>query len=183
MKPMDNALQPSERYMHAFSVMPKVRFETQEQDEQVFLILRAHPITQIPWLLNTLFGLIILIIMNFVLPNFLGINQLLFLNVMVIIFLFSYIWLNFLLYFYNVGIVTNKRILDIDFYSILYREVTETRLSKVEDITSRTAGFFGSLFNFGHVHVQTAGTETNIEFLNVPDPSMAVRIINNLLPR
>ena len=76
--------------------------------------------------------------------------------------------------------MTNKRILDVDFYSILYREVSETRLTKVEDITSKTGGYFGSLFNYGNVFVQTAGSEVNIEFLNVPDPANAVKIINDL---
>ena len=78
------------------------------------------------------------------------------------------------------GIVTNKRIIDIDFSSILYRETTEARLANVEDITSKQVGYFGSFFHYGNVFVQTAGTYTNIEFLNVPEPAEVVEIINRL---
>ncbi len=171
------------RYFHSFCVRPNVRFDTQEKDEEVILILRAHPITQISWIIASILGLILLFILNFFLPGLLNARQIVFTNFLGLILIFSYIWINILFYIFNVGVITNKRVIDIDFYSILYRETTETRLSKVEDITSKEGGYFGSFFNYGNVFVQTAGSEVNIEFLHVPDPSSVVKIINDLIGR
>jgi hypothetical protein len=177
---MPPLMNPVNKYMHAFSVRPDVKFETQENDEEIILVLRSHPITQISWGINAIFLLVVLIVANIFFTNFLSPVQLTYMSLMGVLFIMSYVWLNFLLYFFNVGIVTNKRIIDIDFYSILYREISETRISKVEDITAKSAGYFGSLFNFGNVYVQTAGAEVNIEFESVPAPSEVVKIINDL---
>lgn len=169
------------RYLHALCTYPDVKFEAQETDEKVILVLRAHPITQLSWVIASIFAFIILVALNFFLPSVLDVRQIVFLNFFFVIIILSYIWLNILFYIFNVGIVSSKRILDVDFHSILYRETSESRLSNVEDITSRQAGYFGSFFHYGNVFVQTAGTEINIEFLNVPEPTEVVRIINSLL--
>lgn len=171
-----------QQIMHAYYLYPNVRFDTQRANEEVVLLLRAHPFTQIPWIFNTIVFLILLFLLNFILPTLIITPQILFLNIFLLAFIFSYAWINFLYWYFSVGVITNQRIIDIDFYNVIYREVTETRLSKVEDVTSKDAGFFGSLFNFGNVFVQTAGTEENIEFLDVPNPPGVVRIINDILP-
>jgi hypothetical protein len=74
-------------------------------------------------------------------------------------------------------------VIDIDLHSILYKEVTMAVLGKIEDVTSKSGGFFSSIFNYGNVFVQTAGTEANVEFINIPRPSEVTKIINSLLPR
>ena len=177
-----NNLQTSHSVLHAFCVKPGYRFETQHANEQVLLVLRAHPITQLPWIINSFILLIILIFLNFLFLNFLTPSQTIFANFFGLAFVFAYIWFNFLSWFFNVGIITNERIIDIDFHAVIYKEVTETQLSKVEDVTAKSAGFFASIFNFGTVFVQTAGTEVNIEFINVPKPSEVTKIINDLVP-
>lgn len=93
----------------------------------------------------------------------------------------SYIWFNFISWYFNVGIITNERIIDVDFHAVIYKEVTETILPKVEDVTAKSGGFFSAIFNYGNVFVQTAGTEANIEFHNVPKPAEVTKIINDLV--
>ena len=88
---------------------------------------------------------------------------------------------NFLSWYFNVGIGTNHRVIDIDFHSLLYKEVTIALLEKVEDVTSKTSGFFSAIFNYGNVFLQTAGTEANIEFMNIPRPALIVKIVNQLV--
>ncbi len=108
-------------------------------------------------------------------------KQVLMINVFSLVFVFSYLWFNFLHWFYNVGIITNERVVDVDFINVVYREINSARLEKIEDITSRGVGYFGSLFNYGNIFIQTAGAEINIEFQNVPNPSAIANTINNLL--
>lgn len=169
--------------LHAFCVRPKVSFETQTQDEEVLLVLRAHPITQLSWILNTFFLLILLVVLQiFLYPAAqLSAGQTLFANILGIFFTASYAWFNFVSWFFNVGIVTNERIVDIDFHAVIYKEISATGLEKVEDVTAKSGGYFASLFNFGDVFIQTAGTHLNIEFLKIPHPTEVARIINQLI--
>lgn len=172
--------QPSHRFLHSFCIRPDITFENQGKDEEVVLMLRAHPITQLPWIINVIILFILLFVANLVFFTYLGSLQAFFINFFLIIFIFSYAWLNILVYLFNVGILTNIKVVDIDFSAVIYKETTEARLDKIEDVTSKAAGYFESLFNYGDVFVQTAGTEANIEFQKVPRPAEIVNFINEL---
>ena len=93
----------------------------------------------------------------------------------------SYFWFVFLNWYFNVGIISNKRIVDVDFNVVLYKEVTYTLLSHIEDVTSKSGGFFESVFDYGNLFIQTAGTEVNTEFINIPHPSAAAKIIDMVI--
>jgi len=171
------------RYIHSFSEYPDVSFSTQRVNEKIILVLRSHPITQVGWVINGIIMFTLLFLTDVVLPNFFAINQIIFFNLIMIAFIISYIWFNFLHWFFNVGIVTNERVLDLDYSSVTYKESTEAKLNKIEDITAKQVGYLGSFFNYGDVFVQTAGTEANIEFMSVPEPSTIVKIIDGLVHR
>jgi hypothetical protein len=180
--PPQTPTQQEQHYLlHSFCLYPKVRFESQSPTEQVILVLRAHPITQLAWIFNAFAFFVILVVANIFIPQFFNVGQILFFNMFIIVMIFSYMWLNFLNWFFNVGIITNERILDVDFYNILYKEVNATRVFKVEEVTTKSGGYFGSLFNYGNVFVETAGAEVNIEFKNVPRPTQVTTIINDLV--
>lgn len=172
--------QVSHQFLHSFCINPDVRFGTQTADESVILVLRAHPITQVGWILNSIFLLLLLFIGNLFLSGILTVQQMLFTTIFGLVLITSYVFFNFITWYFNVGIVTNKRLIDIDYQMVIYREVTEARLVNIEDITSKSGGFIESFFDFGDVFVQTAGTDRNIEFDNIPEPSDAVRIIDDL---
>lgn len=180
---MDEELHPASRYFDALSVYPRVRLDIQREDEQIILLIREHPVTQIPWVLNSLGLLLVLILLNLVLPKIFSFPQILFLNLFSLAAILSYIWLNFLRWYFQVGIVTNERILDIDFKSALYKEVAIARLSNVQEIASKSGGYINTLFNFGDIHVLTAGANVNIDFPNAPDPSFIIKLINQLSHR
>lgn len=172
--------QPIHRFFHSFCVRPDVSFENQGADETVILMLRAHPITQLAWILNIVILFILLFVANLVFSASLGMTQVVLLNLFLVAFILSYGWLNILVYIFNVGILTTVKVVDIDFSAVIYKETTEARLDKVEDVTSKAAGYFASLFNFGDVFIQTAGTEANIEFQKVPRPADVVNFINEV---
>jgi membrane protein YdbS with pleckstrin-like domain len=167
-------------FLKAFIHHPKINGDFKEKEEEVILLVRAHPITQIYWFLNGIFIFFILMAINYVFFSYLNLSQKLFINLFVIVVIFSYWWFNFLSWYFNVGIVTNKRIIDIDFYGFIYKEITSAKLEKIEDITVKAGGFFASVFNYGNIFIQTAGTQINIEFFNVPSPNKVRDLINNL---
>ena len=165
---------------HTLNLRPAVHFDVQRDDEEVLLLIRMHPVTQVPWVLNSLGLVLILIIINVLMPALFTMQQVLFFNIFSIAVIFAYIWLNFLRWYFEVGIVTNERIVDIDFKSILYKEVSITNVDNIEEISSRSGGYIGALFNFGDVHIKTAGANEDIEFMNVPNPTAIIKLINRL---
>ena len=167
-------------YFHAFNIFPTVDFPEKDGDERVILTLRSHPITQLPWVINAFIFSVLVLVVFFFLRNILQLNQLIFLYIFSFLIIIGYIWINFLSWFFNIGIITTKRILDIDFQSLAYKEVTGSNIVNIEDITSKMSGFFSSSFNFGDLFIQTAAKNDNIEFLNIPQPTRVVRIINEL---
>ena len=98
-------------------------------------------------------------------------------------FTLSYALFNFINWYYNVGIITNKRVIDVDFFSIFYKEITVARLGNIQDITTKSGGYIQAFFDYGTIFIQTAGTDANVEFINVPMPSQIVQTINNLLAK
>ena len=71
--------------------------------------------------------------------------------------------------------------IDIDLHAVIYKEISDAQLGKIEDITIKSGGYLQSLFDYGSIFIQTAGAAVNIEFNNVPHPTDAVQVINNLL--
>src|SRR3990167_4660730 len=90
-------------------------------------------------------------------------------------------FINFLLWAYNVGILTSHRILDIDYVSILQKEVSGSTLDDITDVTGTTTGFFRAIFDYGDIFIQTAGLTQNIEFRGVPEPNVVVAIVSRVI--
>ena len=175
--------------LSAFMFMPDgISFENQEPDETVVLFLRRHFITNLAWIAVS----VVLILLPIFFFPFIIINNLIpqfppsvfkLISPVWYLFTLSYLLVNFLIWYFTVSIVTTERILDIDFLNILQKKVAETRLSKVEDVTQKSGGFFEAFFDYGNVYVQTAGREPYFLFESVPKPQQVVRIVNELLER
>jgi membrane protein YdbS with pleckstrin-like domain len=168
--------------MSAFLVKPSgVKFETQEADETIVLLLRQHIIKIIPWVLFTIllfcipfFFPIISPIFNlqFVPTRFQFIGILLW-----YLLTLSFAFQNFLMWYYNIYIVTNHRVIDVDFFSLLYKTISDAPLEKIQDVTYSMGGVGSALFNYGNVFIQTAAEVPNFEFLSVPTPDKVVKTI------
>jgi len=172
-----------DNFFHSFFVRPAIKFENQSATEEILLMVRAHPLTQILCLFNCLVVMIFLLLIDYFFGFYFTFNQLFFFNLLVITILFNYLWFNFLAWYFNLGIITNERIIDVDFSSVLYKEVTTAYYQKIEDVTVKTGGFFASIVDYGNIFIQTAGTEANIEFMNIPKPGLVAETINDLIKK
>lgn len=173
-----------------FAVNPTgVRFETQQEDEEVVLFLRQHIIVNVPWILVASILLIMPTVLSpmifgnlklpFVVPAGFFIVGMLFWY----LFTFGFILMSFLRWFFNIYIVTNERVVDIDFIHLLYKEFSEARLEKVQDLSYKSGGLFAAFFNFGDVSIQTAGELPNFEFDAVPRPERVLQTISELVEK
>ena len=77
-------------------------------------------------------------------------------------------------------IITDKRVIDVDFNNLLVKKFSEARLLMIQDITSKVSGLFQTIFNYGKVKVQTAGETPEIIFEDIPNPEKIIRTLQVL---
>ncbi len=172
--------------LSAFMTYPdSVRFNTQEDEEQIVMLLRKHWITNVPWMLLSVilifFPTVILplLLTQKVLPMIPG-NVALIFSLSWYLVTTGFILVNFISWYFNVYIVTNERIIDVDFYQLLYKRLASTRIAKIQDLSYKLGGVVRAIFDYGDVNIQTAGTEANFCFEAVPHPEQVVRMIGEM---
>lgn len=158
-----------------------VSFMNLDEEEEVVLLLRRHPITNIPWIIITILMLLapvaldISLLIGFLPENFQAV-AILFWYLVTLAFVFE----NFLSWFFNVNIVTDERLFDVDFANLIYREVTDANLDQIQDVTVRMGSFIRTMLNYGDVIIQTAGEVPRIEFSGVPFPDRVAKVLRQL---
>ncbi len=171
-------------FLTAFAVQPSfLRYEAQEKDEKIVLFLRRHFFTNVGWLIVTFcLFLVPLFAFGFFSFDFIPFSYR-FLGVLGwYMIVFAYGFERFLSWFFNVNIVTNQRIIDVNFPSILYKDISECRLGNIEDVSTKTGGFIRSFLNYGNVLIQTAGALPEINFEAIPFPDKVSQTIIDLIP-
>ena len=124
-----------------------VAFENQERGEKIILLLRQHLATQIwpvlfivlmlllPFVAMAILGSVVAIPTFFKLPKL----EIIFILLTWYLIVFGLAFERFLLWYFNVYILTNERIIDIDFLGIAFKRISECRLVQVQDVTSATS--------------------------------------------
>lgn len=187
-KPLVSEKKISQNSFSALLVSPKnVFFENQDRGEEILLLLREHPVRNLTW--------IILTVVFFVLPVFVfhpiffqvlfGVTfpPKVFTAVSLLWYLgsFAFAFEKFLVWYFNVGIITNERIVDVDFYGLLHRHITDASIAKIQDVSVKQGGVAAAFLNYGDVLVQTAAEVSSIEFLAVPRPAWVADFITDLV--
>lgn len=165
-----------------FSVLPKlVRFENQEQRERIVLLLRQHWVTQIHWIVGAPLGLLLPLFFHWVpVLNFLPPNYKFMTIIAWFLLITAYIYEKFISWYYQVFIITDERIIDINFSNLTYKELSEAKIENIEDVSYKQGGVLRAMFNFGDVVMQTAGAERQFMIESAPEPNRIVKIINEL---
>ena len=160
----------------------ETRFEALEEKEAIILLLRAHIITNLWWILSAVLLLFVPLLWP-VLPviSLLPANYLFILTLFWYVLILAFVFEQFIVWFFTVNIVTDDRVIDVDFYGLLFKHVSVTELDKIEDVNYSQKGVMGSIFNFGDVLVQTAAEITEFVFHSVPTPDRVVKIISELI--
>jgi len=163
-----------------------IRFETQDPDEEVILFMRQHIIVLIPKLIIGIIVFFAPLILFPILIRFLQSpveipgGYVIVGTVFWYLATFGFFLSMFMQWYFNIFIVTNHRIIDIDFLFFLYKKFGEAKIEKIQDISFRTGGITATVFNYGDVIIQTAGELPNLIFEKVPRPSEVVHILSDL---
>lgn len=161
----------------------KTSFSGQDPDEKILLLLRAHPITNLKWIIPAF----LVFLVPFLLPGFFNLMNfnlgdlpaqyeaaLVIINYLLVLVI---VYEGFLGWYFNVYMVTSKNIVDIDFQNLLSSNIDLTPIPNVEDANSVQKGILASIFNYGHVYVRSAGMNVLTDFIDVPKPHLVADFI------
>ena len=96
----------------------------------------------------------------------------------IILWLYSFIvWID---YYFDVWIITDQRIVNIEQKALFMRTISELKFEKIQDVSTTVTGLIPTILNFGDVHVQTAGNTEKFFFYRVPDPQKIKGLIMNM---
>ena len=166
----------------AFRFHPKnVNFETKEKEEKVILMLRQHPITNLGWILmSVILFLCPPIFQRTGLLNLLPVGYPLVIKLAWYLVTFAYAMEGFFKWYFNVFFVTTRRVIDVDFFNLINKRVSDAEIEKIQDVSYSTSGPIGTIFNFGDVLIQTAAELQELSFERVPNPEKVAGILDKL---
>lgn len=172
----------------SFASFPKeTEFAGQDRGENIILLIRQHPVVFIPQLLIAVLMIIVPVLVSPVI-NLLNVeltagDKIFGMGLLVLwaLLTVSLIAVTFFKWYFNVNIVTNERIVDIDFDKLFDHRVSEAQLEKIEDVSHSAVGMWAIIFDYGSVYVQTAAEQREFEFKRIPRPRDVQDTINDLL--
>lgn len=158
-----------------------VRFINEDPEEKVILLLRKHPVTNVSWIL--------LVFIMAMAPSFLPLFsffellpwgfQMIFILIWYLV-VFTIALEQFLSWFFHVNIVTDERIIEVDFVNLFYREITDANIDQIQDVTVEVGGAIRTFLHYGDVVIQTAAEVPKIEFEDIPAPDKVSKILREL---
>lgn len=162
-------------------------FSELRQDEKIYLVLREHwilPLVKVAfWILLMIsVGLAEGLLQSWIPFFYEDLPQALFTVVrsMFAIAASLGLFIIWVMYYLNVQIITDERIVDINQKSLLSHQTSELNLDRFQDVTTEVVGPMANLFDYGVVRVQTAGEMKNFVFNNIPNPHKVAKIILEL---
>lgn len=176
------------QYLSSLIRNPKnTSYEGKDYDEEVVLLIRRSIITALTWVaVGILYFITPFIIVPFIKRATYDGKALFdgFFIFSVVFFwyvsLFGYFLREFLDWYFEVFLVTTKKIIDIDKGAT---NISETLLTNVQDVTSETPSIFAQLFNIGNIKIQTAAETREFEFEMVDNPSKVRDSISDMVAR
>lgn len=165
----------------------KYHFKEIKNEETIILVVHRHWFDIFQQFIIPFAMAVILLGGFFILPN---INSNLsdgtydtlisFIKVTFAIFIWIYAFFIWIDYYFDVWVVTDKRIVNIEQKGLFARNVSELKLERIQDVTTEVHGFIPTMFNYGDVYIQTAAEKERFEFQKVPNPYAVKDTIMNL---
>jgi Bacterial PH domain len=144
--------------------------------EKIEYVIRRHWITFLPavglFLILALIPIAIYFLFNQAAPELIAQNT----YHTLIVLLFSvfelsvmlFFYSNFLMYYLDMMIITNDRLIQIQQKTLFSRSVSELDLFKVQDTSSEIKGVVATILGYGRLGIETAGERENFNFDAVP---------------
>ncbi len=162
-------------------------FPGQQEDERICLVIRQHWFIFLSKILTWVVFFALLFVVHFGLKYFVPdifeepyINVLNVVETFYLMFLLASLLIIWILYYLNVQIVTNERVVDITQKRLMHHTISELHLNRIQDVTADVRGFIQTFLDFGNVYLQTAGETERFVFENVANPTKVSKLILDL---
>lgn len=174
----------SNNFFKTFIPKPNnIHINIQDKDEKIVLVLRQHLITQVKKAFTLIAALILIpLVLSF--SGFMGALPNKFasaFDIFWVILAFGLLTRSFLSWFFNVYVVTDERVIDVDFDSVIHYNVASAKIENIQDVTTKTMGPLAAIFNYGSILIQTAGEKNEFEFDHIPQPAKITKLLNELI--
>jgi hypothetical protein len=158
-------------------MLNKFELPNRRPHERIMLILRRHWFVLFKIMMQGVFLVIVpLVVYIFMYSEFpevltgqLGQPLIILGSSIYFLFIWMFLFNNFIDYYLDVWIVTTERIINIEQKNLFHRTIAEKNLDRMQDITSEVSGIIPTFLNYGTVHIQTAGTTERFIFKDVPN--------------
>jgi len=92
--------------------------------------------------------------------------------------LWAMFWQFWTTYYMDIWVITNRRIIDIDYLRLFDRNIAVLRLDRVQDIATHVQGVVPTLLRYGSVTVQTAGSDREFVIDQIANPEALRDVIS-----
>lgn len=174
---------PAKHSWNSYMPLPEhMGFDSQGKEEKILLFLRQHPVVNARWIFIAVLMIVLPLFLAPYLPFYPSLPARYQFMSMVAWYLITaaYVIEHILSWLFNAFIVTDERMIDLDFYSIISKEANYANIDKIQDVSTRSAGLVYSLLDVGTVFAQTAGEVPEFVFDNVSHPTQVVKLLNEL---
>lgn len=160
-------------------------FEGKAPDERVLMVLRRHRFTIYTKITAFVLALLVPIFGYLIFYTILKTGG--YISLFVLLSALWYLIFTLLifyaltLYTLNVVIITDKRIIDNNQLGLWTRKISELHVSRIQDIAVETKGLIQTTLKFGDLAIQTAGSEKQFIFEDIPHPEVAKDVVMKLL--
>ncbi len=144
----------------------QVAFDGQRDGEELLFVFRRHIIAMRKGFYMLLVPFALSAIPPLIWQNNLELFLLPLGGLLVGLLLFSY---QFLMWYYTYYIVTDQRIRQVTQKGFFGKDVIELSLTKVQNISYNVPGFFGEVFHFGTIVIQTYVGDLVVRNVEHPD--------------
>lgn len=172
---------------HPTPALPKGNIQSINESETKILDTRRHPFGLIVIYVETVVALVLAVVLTYAfLPSLFSVggsdNNKIVAVISVFVFVaivFVVLFLILATYIYEANrlIITNLNVTQITQVGLFHRKVSEVTMLNIEDVTSQKKGIFQTIFNFGTLHVETAGEQNNFVFAYCPNPDSAAKVL------
>lgn len=153
------------------------RFPGQHANERILRVVHRHWLDLFSHLAPVaLFSLLLLgslLLLPLLFPDFIAGTWggfILFVENTFLLAIWIYGFLAWIDCYFDVWILTDKRIVNIEQRGLFARQTSELSYARIQDATASVLGFIPTVFNYGDLFVQSASAESHIQFRHVPDP-------------
>jgi len=156
-------------------------FSEKSDNEVIYTALRPHWFTNVPWIFLTIIMLLAPIIIKTV-----PIKPILSSNIFSLILIFWYLVTftfsleKFISWYFNIFIITNMRVIDIDVHNLLDRKFAEAQICMIQDLSYKVSGVSQTFLNYGSIKIETAGESPDITFEKIAAPGKVMKLLQGL---